>query len=164
MSTQEDTGVPHWLSRRREDLGVLDSSSTMAIIWLPPSFSHPAAEFPRPPGYSELSRPFRPQAAPVFCCGPLWPAFLPALLDSLCSLGTLAPLLKLRSWPAMPLLNVPSLLSLHSLKAHSRPGSSVISSKFSNPFHTHKKRYFVTLSLFFWSWEKHLASRRHDWR
>ena len=32
MSTQGDTGVPHWLSRRREDLGVLDSSSTMAII------------------------------------------------------------------------------------------------------------------------------------
>lgn len=65
MNIQEDTGVPHWLSRRSSD---------------DHPFSHPTAEFPRPPGYPELSRPFRPQAATVFCCGPSGLLFCPASL------------------------------------------------------------------------------------
>lgn len=86
VSIQEDTCISHWFSRRREDIGVLNSSCTMKMICkVTVQLNSPGLQ-----AKSELSRPFRPRAAPTSCCYLLWAAFLPtcpALLKALSAPG-----------------------------------------------------------------------------
>lgn len=86
VSIQEDTCISHWFSRRREDIGVLNFSCTMTMICkVTGLLNSPGLQ-----AKSELSRPFRPRAAPTSCCYLLWAAFLPtcpALLKALSAPG-----------------------------------------------------------------------------